>query len=494
MDYMFACNLAFELDAFDSNGEPLAYCATAEQQDLLEQIYQHGCYTDDLLLLWGEDGVGKTVLAQALANKIQAQAIAVYIDVSLEMEADDFRQAYQQACEQHGEAEDIRNGAQHWLLIDHAEQLQPSALEYIAETLILLPAVAVCLFARAGAQEALQAGFVELGQQDFYLSALAESELEEYLQTRLLAAGISAHELEIEASDLAKIYKASKGLPRLINQQAKKTLAASFAGGEESESKASGLPVASYMVAGLGVILLTIGGLWFLYQGESSAELNTRQDLAIKPLEIKALDEGSKQSGKEASDTAKQASEQLSQRLQQAVQQVEPSELAKSKVSEAAPAAKAQKAAPESNVQAVEPDAVVEPAPAVTTTNKSKVAAEQKRPVVQSKPKSKPAVTRFSNAEAVLMALEAKHYVLQVAGARNLDSLSRFRDALPRQYQGLIYQRQLKGKPWYVLVLGDFDDPKSAKAEIAKLPKTIQNQRPWAKSVASVQAEIKAGG
>lgn len=457
MDYMFACNLAFELDAFDANGEPLAYFSSPTQQDLLEQIYQHGCYTDDLLLLWGEDGVGKSVLVQALANKIHTQAIVVVVDVTLEMEADDFRLAYQQACEQHQEADDIKNGAQHWLLIDHAEQLQASALEHISEALILLPTLAVCLFSRQTVQAQIQAAFAQLSYQDFYLPALAQEELDDYLQMRLLAAGVPAHELELGDQDLEQIYQQSEGHPREINRVAKKLLRRSLSA-PQGQAKKTGLPLVSYMVAGLGVLLLTIGALWFLYQADEQDGSAATAEQAIKPLEIKALDD----TREPVALDSKRVEGELSQRLQQAVEEVKPQEKALETV-------------------VTKPEVV-----------KVREPLKPKPAVVAAKHAAKPVAVEFNNAQAVLLALDKKHFVLQVAGARNLSSLSRFREDLPRKYRGLIYQRALKGKPWYVLVLGDFDTAKAAKAELKELPKSIQNQQPWAKSVASVQAEIKA--
>ncbi len=93
--------------------------------------------------------------------------------------------------------------------------------------------------------------------------------------------------------------------------------------------------------------------------------------------------------------------------------------------------------------------------------------------------------------EKELLGWNPSGYTLQMLGARNEDSVMEFvggqADPDAFYYFSTIY----KGKPWYVVVYGEYPDRDAAVAGIARLPKVLQQRRPWARSVSGVQNDIR---
>ena len=53
-----------------------------------------------------------------------------------------------------------------------------------------------------------------------------------------------------------------------------------------------------------------------------------------------------------------------------------------------------------------------------------------------------------------------------------------------------IYQSIRNGKPWYVVTIGPFANMNEARTAINQLSQTLQDTRPWAKSIKAIQSEI----
>ncbi len=83
-------------------------------------------------------------------------------------------------------------------------------------------------------------------------------------------------------------------------------------------------------------------------------------------------------------------------------------------------------------------------------------------------------------------------YVLQLIGAVELATITHFlqQARLDREKIALFKTKQ-SGKDWYVLVYGLYSDPEKARAAITSLPKNVQAEDPWPKSIASIHAAMK---
>lgn len=96
---------------------------------------------------------------------------------------------------------------------------------------------------------------------------------------------------------------------------------------------------------------------------------------------------------------------------------------------------------------------------------------------------------QLSDDEIDLLQIEPNQYVLQfMAGDSEQDM-----QAFVEQHEELgvkMYRSLADGQPWYKAVATGFADPETAENIIEELPADLQKEKPWVRSVASVQQEI----
>ncbi|RDE19105.1 NACHT domain-containing protein [Motiliproteus coralliicola] len=84
-------------------------------------------------------------------------------------------------------------------------------------------------------------------------------------------------------------------------------------------------------------------------------------------------------------------------------------------------------------------------------------------------------------------------YTLQMLGARQEKSVGRFVASMPEQEKLKRFYTFYKQKPWYVVVYGRYSSRSAAMAAIGDLPPALRARRPWARSIAGVQDDIRKG-
>lgn len=124
---------------------------------------------------------------------------------------------------------------------------------------------------------------------------------------------------------------------------------------------------------------------------------------------------------------------------------------------------------------------IAPPAPVVDTP--AKAAAAPATPTVSTKPD-------LLGADW-LQNRPGSRYTLQLMGGRNEKSLRDFlrQNSIPEPTA--IFRTEFKGADWYVLVHGDYPSFAAARAAIATLPSKVRDGKPWARSFATVHADIK---
>lgn len=130
------------------------------------------------------------------------------------------------------------------------------------------------------------------------------------------------------------------------------------------------------------------------------------------------------------------------------------------------------------------PAPVTRPAPVVSrpATSASKPAAS--KPVAAAQP-----AANGARAGRVL-ALPQDHYVLQLLGAQEEATVKRFLNQYPSLRKVTYYKTWRQGKPWFVVVQGDYPSYAAAKSAVATLPAALQKQTPWIRQVSAVTKEI----
>jgi len=82
-------------------------------------------------------------------------------------------------------------------------------------------------------------------------------------------------------------------------------------------------------------------------------------------------------------------------------------------------------------------------------------------------------------------------WTLQLLGAREAETLLIFSRQHSLTNNAAWYKTWLKGKPYYVLVYGNYANRDLARDAIITLPEKLRSIKPWAKSIKSVQQSIK---
>ena len=140
---------------------------------------------------------------------------------------------------------------------------------------------------------------------------------------------------------------------------------------------------------------------------------------------------------------------------------------------------------PSRNAQPAHTAKPVEHKPAASHTVKTPAAKSSVSPA----PVASAPVTASGSASAIKSA-PGTHFTLQLSGASQSNTLNAF-----AKQQGLknylVYQTARDGKPWFVLVSGNYASSAEAKRAISSLPAEVQAKKPWVKPVHQVQQDLK---
>lgn len=113
------------------------------------------------------------------------------------------------------------------------------------------------------------------------------------------------------------------------------------------------------------------------------------------------------------------------------------------------------------------------------------------RPASPPVPPAPPAVApRYSADEKALLALASSRYTLQLFGSFSRESVQALVARFPKQ--GIrVFRSQREGVAWYVAVTGDYRDKDAARAAADRLPADLRALKPWARSLAGIQDELR---
>jgi len=95
-----------------------------------------------------------------------------------------------------------------------------------------------------------------------------------------------------------------------------------------------------------------------------------------------------------------------------------------------------------------------------------------------------------SGSAGSITAAPGSHYTLQLSSASRSDTLKAF--AKQQNLQNFtVYETKRDGKPWFVLVSGNYASSADAKRAVATLPAEVQAKKPWVRPVHQVQQDLK---
>nr|WP_268991602.1 SPOR domain-containing protein [Limnobaculum eriocheiris] len=148
--------------------------------------------------------------------------------------------------------------------------------------------------------------------------------------------------------------------------------------------------------------------------------------------------------------------------------------------------------------------------PVKTPAQNSQPAATSSRPATQPKPVSQPATAPKTTAPkateapaapvakgsttpgsaAGLSAIPSNRVTLQVSSASRSDTLLAFAKK-NNMTDYWVYSTRRDGKPWFVLVTGNYASATEARSALSGMSKEVQANKPWVRSMQQVHQDLK---
>jgi septal ring-binding cell division protein DamX/type II secretory pathway predicted ATPase ExeA len=346
------------------------------------------------------------------------------------------------------------------------------------------------------------AGFAPEQLKSLELGALNTAEIGEYILGLLISVGYTGEQLPLSSDQLAVLQEQSGGNIAEINRLA--PLLLSEQPHKSTQGLKSRLPVVHLVTIGvLALVLVPV----YLYNGADSGSVDEVVDSSSVAVNgVSVVNDAIDDSGD--NEAVKRVTKTFDVLLPTEIEDVDAD--ADADVNEG-------KGSIDRQGQAVS-DAVRESS---TLQAKSKAIAEvpkeqsvvvvtevQDSPIINKPAAVKATSTPVVNAsealepkpvapsvieprEQRLLDMPTANYMLQLMGGldeqRVRDFVKKYIAQLPLTY----FETRLNGKPWFVVVTGSYPDKVTAVAAIQKLPAELQRQKPWARSVSSIQADIK---
>jgi DamX protein len=485
----------------------------------LDTVLHLSHFSDYLVLISAPSGAGKTTFIEQFMRVQPAEACIVHLVLQETVTAPwIIRQLIQQLPVQlpnHASLEAsilaIQELAQQFTLqkevllivVDDAQWLDEDALELLAN---LLPRSSkvdsrphVILCADQSVVERIETPqFAELRQERFYhvvLAPFSQEESADYLRQRLQRIGLNHGFAPIQ---LLQLHQLAKGNPGYLNMLANKALSK---GGFVQQT---GLPLLH--IAATVVVVAILAAIWLLnYFSNNNALTNEvePQPVAVESIVAvpmaKALPplEPIELSPAPRNVTLEPKPEPESESTPEVVVESQPEpESTPEVVVESQPEPEPTPEVVVESQPEPEPEPEPEPTPEVVVEPKPKPAPKKQVlaivpvPVAALWPKATLKTKQPYSYEAMLK-LPSDHYSLQVLGARLEATLEAFIQEKSITQTLYVIKLDRGGKPWYMLLVGDYESASDARDAITSLPVALQNQQPWARPVLRIQQQIR---
>lgn len=110
----------------------------------------------------------------------------------------------------------------------------------------------------------------------------------------------------------------------------------------------------------------------------------------------------------------------------------------------------------------------------------------------ESAPKAPPVAKGSSTpgSASALASIPANRVTLQVSSASRSDTLVSFakKNGMKDYW---VYQTQRNGKPWFILVTGNYASASEARSALSTMSKDVQANKPWVRSMQQVHQDLK---
>ncbi len=488
--------LGLERDPFAADAMPDFFFVGAQRRFLVQRAVHALYFSGATVLLLGADGAGKTRTLLEIDSELKGLADICRIEATVLMDAAEIRVLLADRLGIPAAAASVE-------LIHALERIrpadgdpQPVLIAIDSAHLLSIDTLAECAALAAGsggrlrlllagqsdlatAWQQAQAGGAELLE----LKPLDRSETEDYVRTRLLAAGLRDSQ-PLSEIDFEQLFARSGGNFGAINS----LVPAMLQPAEQMLPVARRLTALPMLHIGAVAALIAVVIVLLLYR-ESATESNSNGDSAAVPNEqLPAM--------------SKTGGEQKTVALQLPTPAPSAHDAASPAVSAAMPIGTPVQPNSAANARTA-PPAQAQPEPktppvAAPTAAANSGAGEAKPAVSAGAKKSSDASAASSPAgsadERALLGFPSSHYVVQLLGAESKSTVDKFARGPGRGLKLYAYRTRLRGKPWFIVVTGPFPTKNAAQAAVNKMPDAVRKQQPWPRKLANVQADIRAQG
>lgn len=523
------CSLGLEVDPF-SDDRMKGVFFPGGRQDQLEKLFHLAQFGPSVVVVTGVEGIGKTALKnQFLDEAAESALFTLHLQSELLVSNDRILATIAQQLEIN--RDQIANDSLYDLILDEVEAIHQEQKRCVVvvddahlldkENLDLLyelsfdgVAYNLCLVMFGDETLSNQIAdhkwtqFIDEDGHCLQLSPLNELQTGQYLDYRLQVVGVE--DIGFTRDEKAQIYAISQGIPTMINRLGRQFLLRTVSNGRV---KKYSLPVLH--VATIAVIAVVLVFLVYFEQTEDNSN-----PIAVKeiPLEVKSVAAASPKPP--ASDSQRKLG--ISFPADQSNENTEPVQIseirkavsakrvadAKNQTAEGTPVV-SKEIKPTSPSVEVKEDEVPELvltsidvnrlAPTQAGVSKSQpkksepivvAKATTKKETIKTKPKAAKKTSPYHREDWIL-GLNAGSYTLQLLGARDEKSVQSFARKYDKNKQMAYYKTWLKGKPWYVVIFGEFDSKEHAQAALVGLPKELRDKKPWTRSLKDIQGVIR---
>ncbi len=488
----------------------------AGRRQVLDQLLHLCQFSNQLLVITGESGVGKTRIAHALADSLEENDHLCFLAMSpgqtleqlLRAIAESFNldivetapvekliQEIEKFIELHALNQDAESDGLVLLIIDNAEHLDAQCVAAIGALLDNKPqpyplhVVLVGEPVLVSRLNDIESEHLQIS--DFHLPAFTLSETVDYLNFRMEMADYLGPEIFTEAM-VDPWWRQAHGQLSLIHESAQDKLLQSVL--PQSETKRLTFPI--FHIVAISAVI-AVAGVFYLYL-DKQPEKNT-EVVSIPKINSQSSVVVTAKS-QAVADTQVPVEPILQSLPDVSVDQL-PAEnfpITNEVVSSVASSAIPQ---PVVDVQDIKMAEVKEP---VTTTESS--TSVMANNTIESNPTSTADVTRLTEPkprmatspsgdltanEQEILSWSSSEYTIQILGVSNLKSAQDFVNSQSNRSELLIFETRRAGKKWYVVITGHYASNAEARTAAARLPAKQRESGPWPRQIKVIQQEIR---
>lgn len=439
--------------------------------DLLSHLCQYG---NDILLVSGPSGIGKTTMKNALINKDPERFIVCDVLATPSLTPESIAGRLDVACNSQDNKELL-------LLIDDAQNLSFETITLLlqlkqksVETGILH----IVLFATPELEQKILRSVIkdEFFEQTHIIEIepLTLAEVQAFLTHEWGA--VHNSELLLSKSKCKKIYALSGGIPGKAKQIAKEVLAGKD-GPQELHDKYRLSPFAVGVTVSFGVLFCILAVVW--PSADETTLLKQSKTLAIAmPDSIKADAIIDTELTSDPMANAVLSNADLANN-----EPIDPAILAPTVTTDEKMARLERKLEALQHQLSEEQEA--RRAAEIKLINHTQLSQQ-----VQPKPSVNNKLVHNSAHETHLLTIPGQNYAIQLLGSNSEKKAQAFINNNKLTNKAYYYKGIHKGRPWFIVVIGNYSSKIEAQRALSKLPLSLRKLRPWPRQYSQIQNSI----